>query len=74
MFGFASEEREIPGEVRKSVDEFVMKLINDGKGELIPGVLFIDDVHMLDVETWAYLSRAMEGELSPIIIMATNRA
>ncbi|GGP21154.1 TATA box-binding protein [Thermocladium modestius] len=73
LFGFASEEREIPGEVRKSVDEFVMKLINDGKGELIPGVLFIDDVHMLDVETWAYLSRAMEGELSPIIIMATNR-
>ncbi|MFP3044320.1 MAG: RuvB-like helicase [Thermocladium sp.] len=73
LFGFASEEKEIPGEVRRAVDEFVVKLINDGKGELIPGVLFIDDVHMLDIETWAYLSRAMESELSPIIIMATNR-
>ncbi len=73
LFGFASEEKEIPSEVRRAVDEFVVKLINDGKGELIPGVLFIDDVHMLDIETWAYLSRAMESELSPIIIMATNR-
>ncbi len=50
-----------------------MKVINDGKGELVPGVLFIDDVHMLDIETWAYLSRAMESELSPILILATNR-
>ncbi len=73
IFGFAAEEREIPNEVRKAVDEFVMKLINDGKGELVPGVLFIDDVHMLDMETWAYLSRAMESELSPILILATNR-
>ncbi|WP_069807477.1 RuvB-like helicase [Vulcanisaeta thermophila] len=73
IFGFVTEEREIPNEVRKAVDEFVMKLINDGKGELVPGVLFIDDVHMLDIETWAFLSRAMESELSPIIIMATNR-
>ncbi|MFB6471181.1 MAG: RuvB-like helicase [Vulcanisaeta sp. AZ3] len=73
IFGFATEEREIPNEVRKAVDEFVMKTVNDGKGELIPGVLFIDDVHMLDIETWAYLSRAMENELSPILILATNR-
>ncbi|BDR92568.1 RuvB-like helicase [Vulcanisaeta souniana] len=73
IFGFAAEEREIPSEVRKAVDEFVMKVINDGKGELVPGVLFIDDVHMLDIETWAYLSRAMESELSPILILATNR-
>ncbi|MFP3216032.1 MAG: RuvB-like helicase [Vulcanisaeta sp.] len=73
IFGFATEEREIPSEVRRAVDEFVMKLINEGKGELVPGVLFIDDAHMLDIETWAYLSRAMESELSPIIILATNR-
>jgi len=73
IFGVTSEEKEIPTEVRKAVDELVTKLINEGKGELIPGVLFIDDAHMLDIETWAYLSRAMENELSPIIILATNR-
>ena len=73
LFGFVSEEREIPLEVRKIIDEQVMKVIEEGKGELVPGVLFIDDAHMLDIESWAFLSRAMESELSPIIILATNR-
>jgi len=36
-------------------------------------VLFIDDAHMLDLEAFSFLSRAMESELSPIIILATNR-
>jgi TBP-interacting protein len=73
LFGISGEEKEIPLEVRKSVDEFVQKTINEGKGEFIPGVLFIDDAHMLDIETWAFLSRAMESELMPILILATNR-
>jgi DNA helicase TIP49, TBP-interacting protein len=73
MFGSAGEEKEIPMEVRKAVDEFAEKTIKEGKGELIPGVMFIDDAHMLDIETWAFLSRAMEGELTPILVFATNR-
>ncbi len=73
IFGFVTEEREIPPEVRKQVDEYVMRLVNEGKAELVPGVLFIDDAHLLDIETWAYLSRAMESEMSPILILATNR-
>lgn len=73
MFGTSGEEKEIPIEVRKAVDEFITKTVNEGKGELIPGVIFIDDAHMLDIETWAFLTRAMESELSPIMILATNR-
>jgi len=73
MFGTSGEEKEIPIEVRKAVDEFITKTVNEGKGELIPGVIFIDDAHMLDIETWAFLTRAMESELSPIMIFATNR-
>jgi TBP-interacting protein len=73
MFGTAGEEKEIPIEVRKAVDEFITKTVNEGKGELIPGVIFIDDAHMLDIETWAFLIRAMESELTPIMIFATNR-
>ncbi|MET1129101.1 MAG: RuvB-like helicase [Thermoproteota archaeon] len=66
--------REIPNEVRQSVDEQVKKLVQDGRAELVPGVLFIDDAHMLDIEALSFLTRAMEeGELSPIIILATNR-
>ncbi|MCD6209262.1 MAG: RuvB-like helicase, partial [Thermoproteales archaeon] len=32
-----------------------------------------DDVHMLDIEAFSFLSRAMESELAPIIILASNR-
>ncbi|MEZ0393551.1 MAG: RuvB-like helicase [Desulfurococcaceae archaeon] len=66
-------EREVPPEVRKEVDDMVKKWVDEKKAELLPGVLFIDDVHMLDIEAFSFLSRIMESEFSPIIIMATNR-
>jgi TBP-interacting protein len=72
LLGFAAS-REISSDVRKAVDEEVKKLVNQGKAEIVPGVLFIDDAHMLDLETFSFLSRAMESELAPIIILATNR-
>ncbi len=67
------EEREIPPETRNEVDETVKKWVDEGRAEIIPGVLFIDDVHMLDIESFSFLSRAMESELAPIIILASNR-
>lgn len=36
-------------------------------------VLFIDEVHMLDIECFSFLNRALEKELAPLVIMATNR-
>lgn len=72
LFGF-SERKEIGEEVRKRVDEEVREIVKEGKAELIPGVLFIDECSMLDIETYAFLNKAMEQELSPIIIFATNR-
>lgn len=66
-------EREIDEEVRRTVNSQVKKLIDEGRGELIPGVLFIDDAHMLDLECFAFLAKIMESDFSPIIIMATNR-
>ncbi|NPA05378.1 MAG: RuvB-like helicase [Crenarchaeota archaeon] len=66
-------EREIPAEVREEVDKQVKKLIDEGRAELVPGVLFIDDAHMLDIEAFSFLSRAMESDLAPILILATNR-
>ncbi len=73
LFGVGVLEREIDPEIRRSVDEQVKKLIEEGRAELVPGVLFIDDVHMLDIEAFSFLTRVMESEFSPIIIMATNR-
>jgi RuvB-like protein 1 len=39
----------------------------------VPGVLFIDEVHMLDIECFTFLNRALESPLSPIVVFATNR-
>jgi TBP-interacting protein len=65
--------REIPSEVRQRVDEEVKKLVSEGRAELVPGVLFIDDAHMLDIEAFSFLTRAMESDLAPILVLATNR-
>jgi len=29
----------------------------EGKAEIVPGVLFIDEVHMLDIECFSFLNR-----------------
>lgn len=36
-------------------------------------MLFIDEVHMLDIECFSFLNRALENEMAPVVIMATNR-
>lgn len=36
-------------------------------------VLFIDEVHMLDMECFSFLNGALESDLSPVLIVATNR-
>ena len=45
----------------------------EGKAEIAPGVLFIDEVHMLDIECFSFLNRALEDDLAPVVVMATNR-
>lgn len=55
------------------MDQKVAEWREEGKAEIVPGVLFIDEVHMLDMECFSFLNRALESETAPIIILATNR-
>jgi RuvB-like protein 1 len=64
---------EITEKLRTEINKIVSKYIDDGVAELVPGVLFIDEVHMLDVECFAFLNRALESNLAPSVILATNR-
>lgn len=64
---------EITDKLRDEINRVVNKYIDDGIAELVPGVLFIDEVHMLDVECFTYLHRALESKISPIVIFSTNR-
>jgi len=45
----------------------------EGKADIVPGVLFIDEVHMLDMECFSFLNRALENDTAPVVIFATNR-
>ncbi|XP_056642352.1 ruvB-like 2 [Diorhabda carinulata] len=70
---FSGDTGEIKPEVREQINGKVAEWREEGKAEFIPGVLFIDEVHMLDIECFSFLNRALENEMSPIVIMATNR-
>jgi len=67
------KKTEITEKLRLEINKVVNSYIEQGIAELIPGVLFIDEVHMLDVECFTYLNKALESTLAPIVILATNR-
>ena len=67
------KKTEITEKLRLEINKVVNKYIDQGIAELIPGVLFIDEVHMLDIECFTFLNRALESTLAPIVILATNR-
>lgn len=64
---------EITDKLRDEINGVVQKYIDQGIAELIPGVLFIDEVHMLDIECFTYLNRALESKIAPIVVLASNR-
>ncbi|KAG9249031.1 TIP49 C-terminus-domain-containing protein [Calycina marina] len=64
---------EITEKLRTEINKVVNKYIDQGVAELVPGVLFIDEVHMLDIECFTYLNRALESSISPIVVLASNR-
>jgi RuvB-like protein 1 (pontin 52) len=124
------KKTEITEKLRSEINKVVNKYIDQGIAELVPGVLFIDEVrrrarrrdrrhgagpsralrhgapsartgvarvvvatharcarahararlalalaqvHMLDIECFTYLNRALESTLAPIVVFATNR-
>jgi len=70
---FSGDTGEIKSEVRDQINQKVADWREQGKAELIPGVLFIDEVHMLDIECFSFINRALESDLAPVVVMATNR-
>jgi len=70
---FAGDTGEIKQEIRDQINQKVAEWREEGKAEIVPGVLFIDEVHMLDMECFSFLNRALESETAPVVIIATNR-
>jgi RuvB-like protein 2 len=70
---FAGDTGEIRQEIRDQIDSKVAEWREEGRATLVPGVLFIDEVHMLDMECFSFLNRALESEMAPVLVIATNR-
>jgi len=70
---FTGDTGEIQSEIRDQINVKISQWKEEGKAEVIPGVLFIDEVHMLDIECFSFLNRAMETDMAPIVLMASNR-
>lgn len=70
---FHGDTGEISNEVRQQVDDKVTEWITENRAKIIPGVLFIDETHMLDLDCFSFLNRALENEWAPILIMASNK-
>lgn len=70
---FAGDTGEIRQEVRDQINSKVAEWKEEAKAEILPGVLFIDEVHMLDIECFAFINRMLEDEFCPLVVMATNR-
>lgn len=68
-----SKKTEITEKLWNEVNKIVNKYIDQGIAELVPGVLFIDEVYMLDIECFTFLNKALESKLSPVVVLATNR-
>ncbi|KAJ2511616.1 RuvB-like protein 2 [Coemansia sp. RSA 2049] len=70
---FSGDTGEIKPEVRDQINQKIAEWCEEGKAEIVPGVLFIDEIHMLDMECFSFLNRALEDSMAPVVIMASNR-
>ncbi|OLY77671.1 RuvB-like 2 [Smittium mucronatum] len=70
---FSGDTGEIKPEVREQINQKVSEWREEGKATIVPGVLFIDEIHMLDMECYSFLNRALEDVMAPVVIMASNR-
>ncbi|KAF8124705.1 TIP49 C-terminus-domain-containing protein [Boletus edulis] len=68
-----SGRTEVTDKLRREVNKVVKGYVDQGVAEVIPGVVFIDEVHMLDVECFTYLNSLLESPMAPTVILATNR-
>lgn len=57
----------------RDTDSLVRMYVDNGVGEVLPGILFIDECHLLDRRLMVQIVKVVEGELSPLVLLATNR-
>jgi RuvB-like protein 2 len=60
----------ISTEVRELVDSHLREWIEEGKGRMVTGILFIKDAHLLDLECYSYLNTMSENRSFPMVVLS----
>lgn len=63
------KKSEVTDKLRKDVNDLIN---NYDKAEIVPGVLFIDDANLLDMDCFSYLNKSLDSNNSPTIILSSN--
>lgn len=71
---FSGDFGEVRAELRGQVDDRICAWVKDGKAKVKTGVLFIDEIYMMDVECYSCLNRYLENDFSPLVILTSNRS
>ena len=67
-----SGRTEVTEKLRREVNKVVQGYIEQGVAEVVPGVVFIDEVHMLDIECFTYLDVLLESPMVQTLVLVTN--
>jgi len=67
------KKSELTEKLRETVDAIVDNYVNCGLGEVFPGVLFVDEAHLLDLESITFMNKMIESVYSPVFIFSTNK-
>ncbi|KAH9385526.1 RuvB-like protein 2 [Nematocida major] len=63
---------EIPVEVRESVNTTMKDWVEEGRGTLVTGALFINEAELLDSECYAFLNTLSEISVSPVVVLSSD--
>eukprot|EP00917_Polyrhabdina_sp_WS-2016_P028675 GHVP01061043.1.p2 GENE.GHVP01061043.1~~GHVP01061043.1.p2 ORF type:complete len:442 (-),score=78.16 GHVP01061043.1:2012-3337(-) len=66
------KKSDISEKLKKNVNDSINNMVKKGLAEINPGILFIDEAHILDLDCFSYLNRISEMETSPTIILSTS--
>jgi RuvB-like protein 1 (pontin 52) len=59
--------------LRAEINAVVERYVEQGVAEVLPGILFVEEAHMLDLECFGFLQQSLESQYAPVLVLATNR-
>jgi RuvB-like protein 1 len=69
-----SKSFSVTDHLRHEVDKLVTKFIRLKKAEVLYGVIFIDEAHNLDTNSFFFLSKLLDSKFPPLLLLSTNKA